>query len=73
MSWKFRIVNTAIMSIFLGAFMSGYVTWINIGFIDGYSARWFKAWLMATPAAFIGVLVLAPLVQKFTKDVLKID
>lgn len=42
--------------------MTVYVTWINPGFIEYFVNLWFKAWLMAFPAAFIGVWVLAPIV-----------
>lgn len=71
MSFAFRVVNTAIMSFLLSGFMTLYVTWINLGFIEGFIGFWLKAWLMAAPAAFIGVLVLAPIVLKITQKLIK--
>ncbi|MBS9778409.1 MAG: DUF2798 domain-containing protein [Gammaproteobacteria bacterium] len=68
---KFRLVNTAIMSFLLSGFMTMYVTWINLGFVDNFFALWLKAWFMAFPAAFIGVFFLAPRVMKLTQRILK--
>lgn len=71
MSWKFRLINTAIMSFLLSGFMTIYVTWINLGFVAHFIQFWLKAWAMAFPAAFIGVLLLAPVVGKLTAKVIK--
>lgn len=70
MNWKFRLVNTAIMAFLLSGFMTIYVTWINLGFVNQFIYFWLKAWSMAFPAAFFGVLVLATPVQKLTKKIL---
>lgn len=53
MPFKFRVVNTAIMSVFLSGFMTLYVTWINLGLVGDFIAFWIKAWAMACPAAFL--------------------
>lgn len=71
MNWTFRLLNTAIMALLLSGFMTIYVTWINLGFTEHFIAQWLKAWLLAAPAAFIGVLLLATPVQKLTKKLLR--
>lgn len=70
MSFKFRVVNTAIMSFFLSGFMTLYVTWINLGLVEGFIAHWLKAWVMACPAAFVGVMLLSPIVLKITRSIM---
>lgn len=71
MTFKFRVVNTLIMSFLLSGFMTIYVTWINLGFVDDFVHFWLKAWMMAFPAAFVGVLILAPIVAKLTVKIVK--
>ncbi|PIE82256.1 MAG: hypothetical protein CSA10_00935 [Cardiobacteriales bacterium] len=73
MSWKFRIINTAIMAFFLTCLMTIYITFINLGFVENFVSAWLKAWALAAPAAFICVLFLAQPVQKLTKKLLKED
>ena len=70
MSWKFRIVNTAIMSFFLSGLMTIYVTFINLGLVDDFIAQWVKAWTLAAPAAFVCVMILMMPVQRVTKKLL---
>ena len=70
MSWKFRLLNTAIMSVVLSALMTIYITFINLGMVENFIQLWLKAWLYAAPAAFICVLILANPVQKLTRKVL---
>lgn len=71
MSFKFRVVNTAIMSVFLSGFMTLYITLINLGLVEDFVTLWIKAWIMAAPAAFVGVMLLAPMVLKITQRILK--
>lgn len=73
MSWKFRLLNTAIMSILLSGLMTVYISFINLGTIEDFVYYWLKAWRLATPAAFVCVLILANPVHKFTKNLLAIE
>ncbi len=69
MNFKFRLFNTAVMSLLLSLLMTLWVTWINLGFADDFLLRWMKAWLLAFPAAFFCVLILAQPVMKFSRKV----
>ncbi len=69
MDFKFRLFNTAVMSLLLSLMMTLWVTWINLGFVDDFLLRWMKAWLLAFPAAFVCVLILAEPVMKFSRKV----
>lgn len=71
MSWTFRIINTAIMSFFLSGLMTVYITFINLGMVDNFIGHWLKAWLLAAPAAFVCVMILATPVTKLTKKIVK--
>ena len=70
MNWKFRLLNTAIMAILLSGVMTIYITYINLGMIESFVQYWLKSWLLAAPAAFLCVLILANPVQKFTRKLL---
>lgn len=65
-----RIVFGLLMSLCLSSFMTLWVTWINLGFIDDFPAQWGKAFVMAWPAAAIISIVLGPSVQQLTAKVL---
>ncbi|MEK6199720.1 MAG: DUF2798 domain-containing protein [Psychrobacter sp.] len=69
-SYKFRIVNTAIMAFSLSGMMTIYITFINLGMVDGFIYYWFKAWMLAAPVAFVCVIIIASPVQKLTKRLL---
>jgi len=69
---RFRIMSTAIMAILLSGMMTAYITFINLGMIEGFVYYyWLKAWVLAAPAAFVGVTILASPVQKLTKKLLE--
>lgn len=71
MSFKFRLLNTALMPIALSFIMTLYVTWINLGIHQGFVLDWLKAWLMAAPAAFFGVLLISTPISKLSQRILK--
>ena len=70
MSWSFRLLNTAIMSFLLSGLMTVYVTFINLGFVADFISLWIKAWILAAPAAFVIVMILAMPVQRLTHAIL---
>ncbi|WP_028104352.1 DUF2798 domain-containing protein [Pseudoduganella violaceinigra] len=62
-----RMIFAALMSFMMTVIMSGWITWLNIGFHPEYTARWGRAFLAAWPAAFIAVMLIAPTVQRVTQ------
>lgn len=72
MNLKFRILNTALMSLMLTFMMTLWITWINVGFIAEFFHVWMHAWIMAWPAAFICVMVLAQPVLLLSQKILKV-
>lgn len=69
MQWKFRLFNTAVMALLLSLLMTLWVTWINLGFVSNFFARWMQAWGLAFPAAFFCVMILAKPVMRFSEKV----
>jgi hypothetical protein len=55
------------MSSLMSFLMTGWIIWLNYGFGDCYSARWGKAFLLAWPAAFVVVLIIAPTVLQLSR------
>jgi len=52
------------MSGFMAFFMSGILTLVNLGWVDGFFGKWLHAFLIAWPIAFPLVLLFAPLTRK---------
>lgn len=64
-----RLIFAALMSLMMSVIMSGWITWLNVGFQPNYGARWLHAFLAAWPAAFVSVVLIAPAVQRLTQRV----
>ena len=73
MTLRFRLLNTALMSMLLSFLMTLWVTWLNLGFITDCIQHWLHAWLMAWPAAFICVMLLARPVLLISQKVLGVQ
>ncbi len=71
MNFKFRVVNTAIMSVLLSFLMTMFITFINLGWSEAFFVNFLNAWKVALPAAFLAVLIIGQPVQKLTKRILE--
>lgn len=71
MTPKFRFCFAALMSLILSFLMTAWVTWINLGFIQGFVGYWLRAFVIAWPAAAIISYVFGPWVQRVVKVLLK--
>lgn len=47
--------------------MSGVITWINVGWIEGFGKLWFVAFIKAFVVAFPTILLVVPQVRKLVK------
>lgn len=68
---KFRLLSSALMSLMLGGLMTGWVTWLNMGFASDFLPRWGKAFVCAWPAAFFIVVLIGPSVQRLSLHLLQ--
>lgn len=66
---KFRLVFAILMSMVLTFFMSAWVTFINIGVIDGFVNYWMSAWLLAWPAAGLISFISAPRIHRIANQI----
>ena len=62
-----------LMSFGMSVIMSGVVTAVNTGMIDGFSARWFHSFLFAFPVALIAAFTLAPVMRPFVNRIASKD
>ncbi|MDA9662997.1 DUF2798 domain-containing protein [bacterium] len=62
-----------LMSFGMSVIMSGVVTAVNTGIIDGFSARWFNSWMFAFPVASIAAFTLAPVMRPFVNRIASKD
>jgi hypothetical protein len=65
-TFAFRLLFSSLMSLLMATLMTAWVTWLNIGLVPDFLARWGYAFRNAWPAAFLVVLFAAPLVQRLT-------
>ncbi|QEW07922.1 DUF2798 domain-containing protein [Nitrincola iocasae] len=66
-----RIVFTFMMSIYMVFIMTCLITLINTGFSDGFFLRWFHAFIVAWPVAFVLILVGAPRLQNLSAKLIR--
>ncbi len=64
---RFRMVFALLMSLLMSLLMTGWVTWINVGLGSNFLALWRHAFFLAWPAAYVIVLLAAPVVQRLTQ------
>lgn len=69
---KTRFLFSALMSLLMSFLMTGWVTWLNLGFGPAYGERWLHAFLAAWPAAFFIVIMCGPSVQRLSQHMTKV-
>lgn len=68
-----RILFSFLMSSFMSFFMSGIITWINLGFVDHFVLIWLEAFWKAFTIAFPTVFFVVPAVRKLTMRLLRAE
>lgn len=51
--WVQGLVFPVLMSIYMSLLMTGLITWVNTGLDGDYFARWWRAFYIAWPIAFL--------------------
>lgn len=65
----FQFILTGIMTLFV----SGAVTFLNLG-VSGFTlSTWMKAWAPTWPVAFCVIIFAAPIAQTIAKSLIKSD
>jgi len=53
--------------------MSGVVTAVNTGMIEGFSGRWFNSWMFAFPVALFAAFTMAPIMRPLVNRIASKD
>lgn len=68
-----KLVFTLLMSVYMVTIMTFVITLVNTGMVDGFLLRWFKAFAVAWPIAFVLILVGGPHIQKLAGKLIRQD
>lgn len=68
---KFRLLYSGLMSLVLSFLMTAWVTYINLGLVDEFTAKWMAAFITAWPAAGVISFVFAPALQRLSTWLLR--
>lgn len=66
-------VFTFLMALFMSFFMSGVITLINIGWVDGFFGLWIEAFIKAFVIAYPTIMVVVPQVRRVVNMVVRQD
>jgi len=66
-----RIVFPFFMASMMAFFMSGFLTLINLGFVENFFAIWMRNFGLGFSAAFPVAYFVAPIVKKITEKICK--
>lgn len=62
-------VQAFLLSGFMSFIMSGAITFINLGFKEGFVGIWLHAWLVAYAIAFPTILLVFPFARKLAMKI----
>ena len=52
-------------------FVTGFITWLNVGISNDFVVRWLRGWLLGWPIAALAVITLAPLGELITRLIVR--
>ena len=66
-----RYVGPVVMTFMVVFFVTGFITWLNVGISNDFVLRWLRGWLLGWPIAALAVITLAPLGELITKLIVR--
>lgn len=66
---KQRLIFSIMMSFILSLLMTCWITWINLGWSSEFFGLWFKAFVLAWPAAGLISFTFGPKVQSLAMKI----
>jgi len=66
-----RYVGPVVMTFMVVFFVTGFITWLNVGISNDFVVRWLRGWLLGWPIAALAVIMLAPLGELITKLIVR--
>lgn len=67
---KARFIQPVVMSGFMAFMMTAMITYINIGWVSDFTARWLHAFAVAWPLAALAAFVALPVSQRVTRAII---
>jgi hypothetical protein len=64
-------VGPVVMTFMVVFFVTGFITWLNVGISNDFVVRWLRGWLLGWPIAALAVITLAPLGELITKLIVR--
>lgn len=65
------LVFSVLMSVYMVFLMTFLITWVNTGLGEGFLGRWWRAFYIAWPVAFMLILVGAPRLQRVAAKLIR--
>jgi hypothetical protein len=62
-------VQALLLSGFMSFIMSGAITFINLGYVEGFAGIWLHAWMVAYVIAFPSILLVFPIARKLAMKI----
>lgn len=62
-------VQSLLLSGFMSFIMSGVITLVNLGIVDGFMSIWLHAWIVAYAIAFPTILLVFPFARKLAMKI----
>ena len=66
-----RYVGPVVMTFMVVFFVTGFITWLNVGISNDFVVRWLRGWLLGWPIAALTVITLAPLGELITRLIVR--
>jgi len=61
-----KFVGPIVMACIMATIMTGFVTWMNLGFTDDFLVNWGRAFVFAWPVASVAAFLALPIAPKIT-------
>jgi hypothetical protein len=66
-----KYVGPVVMTFMVVFFVTGFITWLNVGISNDFVVRWLRGWLLGWPIAALAVITLAPLGELITRLIVR--
>ena len=66
-----KYVGPIVMTFMVVFFVTGFITWLNVGVSDDFIMRWVRGWLFGWPIAALAVITLAPVGNAITNFIVR--
>ena len=66
-----RYVGPVVMTFMVVFFVTGFITWLNVGISNDFVVLWLRGWLLGWPIAALAVITLAPLGELITRLIVR--